>query len=192
VSIQDNMKYVGKELSGDEKMLESTLKLEAFYNKHKKTIWMLLAILIAVAVVKPMFNVYKDMKLEKANSALLSLQKNPKDTKALETLKSENRPLFELYKYSQSIKEKDVKRLETLSASKNSLISDISSYHSSVLSSKSSNSKYYKEMSMIEDAYLSIKAGDVKKAKDSLELIDARSPVAPIANLLKHYTIKGK
>ncbi|SFV61307.1 hypothetical protein MNB_SV-6-957 [hydrothermal vent metagenome] len=186
------MKYVGKELSGDEKMLESTLKLEAFYNKHKKTIWMLLAILIAVAVVKPMFNVYKDMKLEKANSALLSLQKNPKDTKALETLKSENRPLFELYKYSQSIKEKDVKRLETLSASKNSLISDISSYHSSVLSSKSSNSKYYKEMSMIEDAYLSIKAGDVKKAKDSLELIDARSPVAPIANLLKHYTIKGK
>lgn len=192
MSIQDNMKYVGKELSGDEKMLESTLKLEAFYNKHKKTIWMLLAILIAVAVVKPMFNVYKDMKLEKANSALLSLQKNPKDTKALETLKSENRPLFELYKYSQSIKEKDVKRLETLSASKNSLISDISSYHSSVLSSKSSNSKYYKEMSMIEDAYLSIKAGDVKKAKDSLELIDARSPVAPIANLLKHYTIKGK
>ena len=192
MSIQDNIKYVGKELSGDEKMLESTLKLEAFYNKYKKTIWIILAIIVAIVIIKPIFDAYRDMKLDNANSALLVLQKDPKDLKALEILKSENMPLFELYNYSKAIKEKDLKALETLSTSKNALISDISTYHSSLLKSKASNSKYYKEMSAIEDAYLSIKAGDIKKAKDSLELIDARSPVAPIADLLKHYTIKGK
>ncbi len=192
MSIQDNIKYAGKELSNDEKMLENTLKLEAFYNKHKKKIWIAVALVVAVVIIKPIINTYKDMELESANDALIALQKDPKDTKALEVLKSKNMPLFELYSYNKAIEGKDAKVLKSLSASKNGLISDISSYHSSVLSSKSSDSEYYKEMSIIEDAYLNIKAGDIQKAKDRLELIDARSPVAPIADLLKHYTIKGK
>jgi hypothetical protein len=47
-------------------------------------------------------------------------------------------------------------------------------------------------MSLIEDAYIALKAGKREEAKAKLELIDARSPVAQVANLLKHYTIKGK
>jgi hypothetical protein len=61
-----------------------------------------------------------------------------------------------------------------------------------VLASKSSDSVYYKEMSLIEDAYLALKAGKRQEAKEKLELIDPRSPLAQVADLLKHYTIKGK
>jgi len=192
VSIQDNIKYAGKELSGDEKMLESTLKLEAFYNKHKKVIWIVIALIVALFIIKPLYDGYKDMQLDSANEALIALQKDPKDLKALDILKSKNRALFELYSYSEAIKKRDAVTLKTLSDSKNSLISDISSYHTSLLESKSSDSKYYKELSMLEDAYISIKSGDIKGAKEKLELIDARSPVASVADLLKHYTIKGK
>jgi len=192
VSIKSNMEYAGKELSGDEKMLESTLKLEAFYNKYKKLIWVAIFIILAIFIINPIISTLNDMKLNSANEALLSLQKNPKDSEALTTLKSNNLALYELYIYSQAIKNSDIKVLEELSNSKNSLISDISSYHKNVLSSKSSESNNYKEMSMIEDAYIAIKAGERKKAREKLELIDSRSAVAPISDLLKHYTIKGE
>jgi len=192
VSIKSNIEYAGKELSGDEKMLESTLKLEAFYNKHKRLIWVAIAVVVAIFIINPIISMVDNMKLNSANEALLSLQKNHKDSEALKTLKSNNLALYELYIYSQAIKNSDIKALEGLSRSKNSLIADISNYHKNVLSSKSSESKNYKDMSMIEDAYIAIKAGERDKAREKLELIDSRSAVAPISDLLKHYTIKGK
>jgi hypothetical protein len=192
VSIKSNIEYAGKELSGDEKMLESTLKLEAFYNKHKRLIWVAMAVVVAIFIINPIISMVDNMKLNSANEALLSLQKNNKDSEALKTLKSNNLALYELYIYSQAIKNSDIKALEGLSGSKNSLMADISSYHKNVLSSKSSESKSYRGMSMIEDAYIAIKAGERDKAREKLELIDSRSAVAPISDLLKHYTIKGE
>ena len=47
-------------------------------------------------------------------------------------------------------------------------------------------------MALFEEAYLLIKAGDIKRAKAKLELIDERSPLAMLAQLLKHSTIKAK
>lgn len=192
VSIKDDLKYVEKELSSDEKMLESTLKLEAFYNKHKRMIWIGVVIVLSVLVVKPIFSMIQESKLNSANSALLALEKNPKDSQAIEILKSKNPPLYELYTYSQAVSSKDIKELERLSKSKNHLIADVSSYHKQVLASKGSQSHYYREMSLIEDAYLALKDGNGKKARSELDLIDTRSPVAPVAELLKHYTIKGQ
>ena len=192
MSLKSNMAYAGKELSGDEKMLENTLKLEAFYKKYKKIIWLAVAIVVAIFIIKPIVASFEEMKLESANKALLVLQKDPKNSQAMETLKSENPSLYELYSYSQAVKAKDKKALSELANSKNRIIADISNYHSKVLASKSSDSLYYKEMSMVEDAFIAIKAGKVKEAREKLELVDARSPVAPIAELLKHYTIKGK
>ncbi len=192
MSIKDDLKYVEKELSSDEKMLESTLKLEAFYNKHKRKIWIAVAFVLFVLVVNPILSLIHESKLDSANSALLVLKKNPKDSQAIETLKSKNPALHELYTYSQAVSLQDTKELERLSKSKNPLIADISSYHSKVLVSKGSQSLYYKEMSMIEDAYLALKDGKGKMARSELDLIDTRSPVAPVAELLKHYTIKGQ
>lgn len=186
------MAYAGKELSGDEKMLENTLKLEAFYNKNKKIIWFVVAIILAIFIIKPIVATFEEMKLESANKALLVLQQDANNTQAINTLKSKNLALYELYKYSQAIKAKDSKALAELTKSKNRVITDISSYHSKILASKSSDSLYYREMSMIEDAFLAIKAGKVKEAREKLELVDTKSPVAPVAELMKHYTIKGK
>lgn len=192
MSLKSNMAYAGKELSGDEKMLENTLKLEAFYNKNKKIIWFVVAIILAIFIIKPIVATFEEMKLESANKALLVLQQDANNTQAINTLKSKNLALYELYKYSQAIKAKDSKALAELTKSKNRVITDISSYHSKILASKSSDSLYYREMSMIEDAFLAIKAGKVKEAREKLELVDTKSPVAPVAELMKHYTIKGK
>ena len=192
MSIKDNVKYVKKELSADEQVLESALKLETLYNKHKRKIWTVLVLIVLLFFGKIAFDTVQDSRMNSANEALLTLQKDSKNSEALSALQSNNPALYELYSYAEAVKSKDAKRLDELAKSKNSLIADISQYTGQVLTSKSSGSAYYKEMSLIEDAYLAIKAGKSDVAKEKLELIDARSPVAPIADLLKHYTIKGQ
>jgi hypothetical protein len=192
VSVKDNVKYVKKELSADEQVLESALKLETYYNKYKRKIWTILALIILLFFGKIAFDAVQDSRMNSANEALLTLQKDSKNSEALSALQSNNPALYELYSYAEAVKSKDTKRLDELAKSKNALIADISQYTGQVLASKSSGSAYYKEMSMIEDAYLALKAGKSDVAKEKLELIDARSPVAPIADLLKHYTIKGQ
>jgi hypothetical protein len=192
VNIQDNVNYVKKELSGDEKVLESVLKAETLYNKHKRKIWAVLAVIVLFFLGKTVFGAIHDAKLNSANEAFLMLKKDPKNSVALDDLRSKNPALFELYSYQEAVKSKDSKKLNELAGSKNPLIADISKYSSQVLASKGSDSVYYKEMSLIEDAYLALKAGKREEAKAKLELIDARSPVAQVAELLKHYTIKGK
>ena len=192
MSVKDDVKYVKKELSADEQVLESALKLETYYNKYKRKIWTILILIVLVLFGKIIFDAVQNSRMNSANDALLTLQEDPKNSEALSALQSNNPALYELYSYAEAVKSKDTKKLEELTKSKNSLIVDVSQYTGQALVSKSSESVYYKEMSLVEDAYLALKAGKSDLAKEKLELIDARSPVAPIADLLKHYTIKGK
>ena len=192
MSIKDDVNYVKKELSADEQVLESALKLETYYNKYKYKIWTVLVVLVLFFVGKSLWETIQESKLDSANAALMILQKDSKNSEAIAVLRDSNPALYELYSYAEAVKSEDAKRLEELAGSKNLLLADISRYSSQVLASKSSDSAYYKEMSLIEDAYIALKAGNRSEAKAKLELIDARSPVAPIADLLKHYTIKGE
>ncbi len=192
MGIEENVNYVKKELSGDEKVLESALKIETLYKKHKRKVWAVLVLFVLFFGGKAIISAVHESKLERANEALLLLQKDPQNSEALETLRSKNPTLYALYNYHQSVESNDSKKLDELAGSKHELIADISRYSSQVLASKSSESTYYKELSLVEDAYLALKAGKSELAKEKLELIDARSPAASIAELLKHYTIKGK
>jgi hypothetical protein len=79
-----------------------------------------------------------------------------------------------------------------LSSSKNEIIADASAYTVAVLDKKPVDSVLYKEMALFEEAYLAIGAGDAKTAKEKLELIDERSPLAVVSGFLKHSIIKAK
>jgi len=192
VSIQDDVKYVKKELSGDEKVLESAFKLEELYKKNKYVIWAAVAAIILFFAGSTVMNAMQQAKLEEANNAFLTLQTKADDTQALETLKNKNPALFELYTFSQAAKNQDAKVLSSLASSKNSIITDSSKYTAAAIEKKPVDSKLYKEMALLEEAYLSIKTGDVNNAKAKLELIDERSPLSMLARLLEHSTIKAK
>jgi len=183
---------VKKELSSDEKLLESAFKLETIYKKYKYAIWGVAGALIVAYSGTQISDYLERTRLESANSAFLSLQSNPNNKQALATLKEKNPNLYELYMLSHSANNQDEKTLEELSHSSNDIVSDISAYTLSVMKKTPKDSKMYHELALIEQAYLAIKAKDFKKAKDKLALIDARSPVANIAKLLQHATIKAK
>ena len=183
---------VKKELSGDEKVLESAFKLETLYKKYKVIIWIIVIGLVLFFVGKTAMQSMHKAKLAEANSAFLTLQKNADDSTALATLKEKNPALYELFTYANASKNNDTNALHTLKNSKNEVIADASAYMSATLENKKSDSKLYKEMAILEDAYLAIKAGDTKAAKSKLELIDERSQLHMLASLLTHSTLKAK
>jgi hypothetical protein len=183
---------VKKELSSDEKLLESAFKLETIYKKYKYAIWGVAGALIVAYGGTQITDYLERTRLESANSAFLTLQTNPSDKQALSTLKEKNPKLYELYMLSHSANDQDEKTLEELTHSSNDIVADISAYTLSVMKNTPKDSKLYHELALIEQAYLAIKAKDFKLANSKLSLIDAKSHVANIAKLLQHITIKAK
>jgi outer membrane protein assembly factor BamD (BamD/ComL family) len=191
VSIKDDVNYVKKELSGDEKVLESAFKLETLYKKHKFKLWGVAIALVVFFGGRAIQETMHEAQLEKANEAFLVLQKNPTDETSFKILEENNPALLELFFYSQAVKNQDAKTLKTLSSSKNEIIADASAYTAGVLTKKPVDSVLYNEMALFEEAYVAIGAGDVKTAKAKLERIDERSPLAVITGFLKHSMIKA-
>ncbi len=191
VSIKDDVNYVKRELSGDEKVLESAFKLESLYKKYKFQLWGVIVVVILFFGGRSVMGALHEAKLEKANEAFLTLQRNSDDADALKVLQENNPALLELYHYAQAVKKEDVKALESLSSSTNSVIADASGYTAGVLHKKPVDSKLYKEMSLFQEAYLALLAGDAKTAQNKLDLIDDRSSLSVIKEFLKHSTIKA-
>lgn len=182
---------VKKELSGDEKMLASAFKAEKIYKKHKLKIFTVLGIVIAYFVGTSIIEAIEQDKREKANSAYLVLEKNAEDKDALNTLKTNNPALFELFSYQKAIKSSNTTQLKTLSSSNNEIIADLSAYHLAVIEGKPSDSKFNTDIAKVHNAALLIKEGKATEAKEELELISEESPLFNISKMIKHYSIKG-
>lgn len=187
-----NIAEVKQELSSDEKVLESAFKLETFYKKYRVAIWSAVALLALFFIGKSIMSGMEERRLSEANSALLTLQQNPEDSAALNTLKEKNPALFELYSYAEAAKKEDKEVLNTLSQSGNTVVSDASEYTLAVMENSTADSALYREMVLLEEAYLAIQNKEMAKAEEKLGMIDPRSPVATLAQLLKHATIKVK
>jgi hypothetical protein len=191
LNIQDGINEAKKEFSSDEQMLASAFKLEKFYKKHKIKIFTVIGAAVLFFGGRAIMGMVEEHRLNSANDAYLTLQKDANNQEALATLKAENPALFELYSYKQAVDNKNIEALKQLSSSKNTLIADIAKYHLLVIEGKRVDSSLYAEMAMVDNAYLAIKEGKMQEAKDELSQIDERSPLYSVAQLLKHYTIKG-
>lgn len=192
MSISESIDQAKKELSSDEQILVSAFKLERIYKKYKTIIWGAVIVLLIFFAGRTVVDSINEATLQKANEAFLILQANPEDAQALQILKDANPTLFELFSFAQAVKKNDVNALAPLSQSKNEVIADSSRYAQKVLANESADSVLYKEMALLESAYLAIKAGDAKQARTQLESIDERSSIGLFASLLKHSIIKVK
>ena len=186
MSLKDDVKFVKEELSSDEKILESAFRLEKFYRKHRFKIYALLALIVLGWGGKVAYDGYQDHKKTVANQALLVLEKNPSDRKALEELKNNNPRLYQLYLYSTAVDQGKPELLKETAASGDARLTDLSRYHEAVLAAKAGDSRYYQDLSRIEKAYLALKAGKKEEARTLLALIGENSPVAGVARLLRH------
>ena len=192
LSISETIDEVKKELSSDEQMLASAFKIEKLYKKHKFKLFAVVGLAVAYFGGTAIMESIEQGKRESANAALLTLESDANNSKALEELKTNNPALFELFTYQEALKNADTAQLKTLSSSKNPIIADIATYHLSVIEGQEAESKLYDDVAKVYNASLDIKAGKISEAKDELELIGEESPAYSISKMIKHYTIKGK
>jgi len=192
LKISETIDEVKKELSGDEHMLASAFKIEKLYKKHKFKLFAVVGLAVAYFGGTTIMESIAQGKRESANTALLTLESDAKNAKALDTLKTNNPALFELFTYQEALKNADTAKLKTLSSSKNPIIADISNYHLAVIEGKEAKSNFYGDVAKVYNASLDIKAGKIADAKYELELIDEASPAYNISKMIKHYSIKGK
>jgi len=192
LSLSENINEIKKELSSDEQMLASAFKIEKLYKKHKIKLFTVIGLAIAYFGGNAIIESIAQSKRESANIALLALQKDAKNSNALQELKANNPELFELFSYQQAIENNDTKTLQKLSSSKNNILADASSYHLAVLEGKPTESTLYSDLGKVYNASLLIKEKKPIEAKEELELISEESPLYNIAKMIKHYTIKGQ
>lgn len=188
MDIKSGIQEVKQELSGDEKILEQAFHLERLFKKYKTPL-IALGVVAVVAFAGYKINGYlQNIKLQKANSALLVLQKDPKNAKALATLKADNKDLYALFSYSEAANSANKKALQNVPKS-TPLLKDMIDYHISVLNRDPKKSLYYKNLVLVEKAYLLIQQNKKEEAKNILIQIPRNSRVAGVARLLEHLTI---
>ena len=195
---KENIEYIKQELSNEEKLLESVIKLEKWYKKYKKPLVGAVIMIVLIGVGYMGYEWKKQHNLHISNQAFNKLLLNPQDKKALETLQSTNPELYDLYLYHQAMQTRNKQLLKKLTSSKNPIIADLAIYHLAVVDKNNKKLKAYmmrndallKEMAGLDDGYLLFSSDRILQGKEDLSQISKESPAYPYALLLKHYGVK--
>jgi predicted negative regulator of RcsB-dependent stress response len=190
MGLKENIDAVKKELSTEEQFLESVIKAEGFWKKYKKLIISLISLLIIAVLAYTLYKSIQEKNLIAANEAYATLQADPNDTQALATLESKNPKLYELFLFSKQIKNMD-KPLDAKVV--DPILKDLLEYQKASISkdglkaySQKQNS-LLKEFALLQEVYLLFKDGKSKEAKAILDQVSENSPLAQMAQSLKHY-----
>ncbi len=194
MSLRDNIDAVKKELSTEEQFLESVIKAEGFWKKYKKLLIAVVVLIIIIALGMTVYNTMKENSLNASNKAYTALQQNPMDKEALETLKSKNPKLYQLFLFSNEMKSADASKLESLNSQiSDPILKDLLAYQIASISGKGINAytikqdALLKEFALLQEIYTLFKEGKSKEAKVLLSQIPESSQLQQIAQSFKHY-----
>jgi len=194
LGLKENLDAVKKEISTEEQFLSGIIKAEGFFKKYKN---LLIALVVIVFIALIVLSLYKS-KLEKSlvasNEAYITLLENPTDKEALETLKTKNSKLYQLFIFSQEVKINDLEKLKSLDTQiTEPILKDLLTYQEASLSSEGLSSysmkqgAILKEFAKLQEAYLLLENGKSKEAANVLKQISYDSPLNQVAESLKHY-----
>ena len=196
MGLKENVEAIKQELSTEEQFLESVIKAEGFFKKYKKLLIALTAVIVVAALAYGVTDYIKNKNLREANEALAALQANPKDSAALDTLKSKNPALYALFSFSQAVKSNDVKKLEEIEKSlKDPVLKDLAAFQSASLKEDEKALTAYaqkqdamlREIAVLDDAFLLFQQGKSKEAREMLNQIPVTSTLYQVVQSFMHY-----
>jgi hypothetical protein len=198
LSLKENIDALKVELNSEEKFFENAIRTERFVKRYQKP--------LIAAVVASLFAVggaigyqaYSSAKLESSNEAFNLLLHNPTDTKAEQTLKNDNPALYDVWRLSRGISQKDITILESLKKSDAFGVADIASYEDAVIKKDIASLEqytkkqgaFYKDIALLELAVNAIEKGDSTSAHQKIAQIGESSPLYQVAGALSHYGVK--
>jgi len=154
--------------------------------------------LVVVVGANIAYESHKQSKIESANKALLALNKNSSDTKALQELKEMSPNLYDVWIFSKAIVEKDLASLKELKNSKVIVVNDLAKYE---LAQSTKNTEdlgdyalkqdaIYKDLALVQSAVILMNDGKIEKAHQELSKVSVQSSLSNIAKSLLHYGVK--
>jgi len=189
MSLEQNINYIKKEISSEEKFFESFFKLEKFFKKYKLIIILTTVSILTYFIATSTLSYLQEQKDIKANVAYNKVLLDSTDTKSMEELKQSNAVLFEIaqYKnakdnttkneieylkqialYNQAIKDNNIKALDELIIDPNFTLRDYAIFNKALILS---NDKQY------------------AKAKTTLAQISDTSSTKQLSDMLKHFLL---
>ncbi|BCD60105.1 MULTISPECIES: tetratricopeptide repeat protein [unclassified Nitratiruptor] len=194
---KENIDFIKQELSNEEKLLESVIRLEKWYKKYSKIIVSAVVLLLVAGVGYSVYEWKKQSDLEESNIAYLKLLKNPKDATSLQILQDRNPKLYMLYLYQIGVKHKNAKNLETVKKGGDTVLSDLATYHLAVINKDQKALQVYanketilKEFAILDRGYALLARNSIKEAHKVLDSIGQNSQGYLYAKILKHYGVK--
>lgn len=189
MSIKNDVDYIKEELNSEEKFLESFVKLERFYKKNKVIIIAAIVIIVGLVIGYYTTKYIQNSNKTEANIAFNKVLENPKDSQALETLKTKSDKLYQLALYLNAKDEGktvdvNIKYLKEISTYQEALAkNDIAKLNSVSMQ----NDFLLKEFAIFNKALIQTENGKFEDAKATLKLIPADSKVNDLVKVLKHY-----
>lgn len=198
MSIKEDIKAVKEEITAEEQFLETVIKSERFLKKYKKPLIATASVIVSAFLIYAVYNYVKERNFKISNQAYLTLQKNPNDKEALETLKEKNPNLYMVFLFHQALKENSPQALEkVLGALKDENLKDIALYQiASLKADKNALDSYamrkeaiLKDFALLDEGYLLFKEGKIKEGKEKLSMISLSSPLQGLVQSLNHYGV---
>jgi len=198
VGLKENMAMVKEELNSEEQFFEQAVKTERFVKKHKMKLIAAGVAVVAAIVVTAGMNMLETQKKREVNAAYTLLLSSPQDAAAAKTLQSEAPALYDAWRLQRALSEGDVTALESLVGSSSSEVADISRYELAAANKDATAlGKYaygqdaiFKELAIIDEAVLLMKAGKSDEAHLRLKMIGSEGLLYPLASALMHYGVK--
>ncbi|WP_457745729.1 tetratricopeptide repeat protein [Sulfurimonas sp.] len=198
MSLKNDIEMIKEELNSEEKFFEKAVMTEKFVKKYKKLMIASVVLVVVIVTGDIAYNISEQNRISTANEALLQLEKNPADKDAKSTLEALSPELYSVWQYSQAVVSDDVSTLEKLKNSKALIVNDVAAYEVAqakndlqALEAYSENQNaIYKDLAQVEAALILMNQGKTDEAHSKLAMISATSPLAQIAQALKHYGVK--
>ena len=198
MSIKNDIEMVKEELNSEEKFFEKAVITEKFVKKYKK--YMIASVVAVVVLVggNVAYDLNKQSQITAANQALNTLGEDAKNSEALLTLKNISPDLFDVWKYSEAIANKDFITMEELKASSAVMINDLATYElaqeakdaSSLDSYALKQESVYRDLALVQSAIIFMNNSEIEKAHQELLKISSQSSLNKVASALLHYGVK--
>jgi PIN domain nuclease of toxin-antitoxin system len=187
MSLKEDVNYLKKEISAEESYIENFFKIEKLFKKYKKVIITIITIIIVAVIGFYVSSYITQQNKIHANIAFNTLLENPNDQEAMAILKVKNQKLYdilqfqiddtkeidvayfkELAQYSNAIKENNIDKLNSVTQKQGFLLKDFALFNKALIQTQ--NKKYI-------------------DARETLRLINDKSEVSPMANMLQHFLL---
>lgn len=192
MKLSKDTKQFQKDLSNDEKILESAFKIEVFFKRYYRVILGIIGIALACFIWIEVLDYQEEKRAERVTEIFDQIQRNGLNEELLEKMKKEGGEAYDFVALAWAIKENKAEELDRLKKSSNTFISKYASYEFGSIKQSFEGEKNYGEFAsliFLQQGYELIMDKKRQEALKKLDEIELTSPLKEWALRIGHYGI---